>query len=208
MRKSVCLLAVLSGCLLCGCSDLSKNTSGIVDCYSIAVTNLSSSVYSAQYSISYSGVYQYKNSTTGESVYTDEHSPYTSSKIRAYEDRYSSKHTDYTYVGFIGWLTKENNYYLDLDKKIVIAEVKWSEYKYEKNPDYRYESTSSADNNAAYHCASSNYYLSSDFYYDNKLDDKVTVYAFAKDTTQKSLERRSYVKLGEDCTIAYQAKWF
>ncbi len=220
MKKSVCLLAVLSGCLLCGCSDLSKNTSGIVDYYSIDVSDLSSSSYSMKYAVTYSKVYRYKNFSTGECVYTDERSSlapdyyhYDSGKecnfkIWVYEDKYSDQYSEYTYDGFIGYLTKENNYYLDLDNNIIITEVKWSEYKQEHNPADYTEAQSSADNSAAYKCASLNYYPTSSLTVSSIQGKYVYAYSFIREINEKSLERRSYLKFNDNFVIAYQAKWF
>ncbi|MCI5746088.1 MAG: hypothetical protein MR270_07415, partial [Erysipelotrichaceae bacterium] len=161
-------------CVLCGCSNsgTTAQKKGTVDCYSIFVRNGGSSVFSGTYSTYYSQVHEYKDSN-GNSIYANCnicHQVYneitdtydTVESIFVYSDRYTVDYTEYSYVGFIGWLTVENNYYLDLDKRIIDSETKWSEYLYDKSPS-GYESLGTPNNKEAFKKAKNNYYQISSY---------------------------------------------
>ena len=210
MKKTLTAGLLMLSCVLCGCSNggTTAQTKGTVDGYSIRVTNGGSSIFSGTYNASYSRVYEYKNSI-GDSIYTnyrivcynyDTGVP-NDAVIYSYKDRYTNEYVEYSYVGFIGWLTVENNYYLNLDDRIIDSETKWSEYLYSSNP-----SEDKADNKKAYQCAQKNYYQVSTKGY-NDANGK-SFYPLKMDITEKTLERHSYTKLGEDCVITYTAKWF
>lgn len=206
--KSKFLVLLIATLGLVGCSNNSAagGTSGKVDCYSIRVTEGGSTVYSGNYSAGYSQVYEYK-SQSGAVIYTSARYVYydynTSQQIdgvvRAYPDRYTSEYTDYSFSRFVGFLTRENNYYLDLGARTIDAETKWSEYKYATNPTQLPDGTT-ANNKDAFNCAKKNYYqdLSSGGQY-------VTL---RLDLTESALERHTYTMLGQDSVITYTAKWF
>lgn len=199
MRKTAFIGLIAISTIMCSCSGgTTAKTTGVIDCYSISVTNGSSTILSRTYQVSYSSVHEYKNER-GNSVYTDN---YVGTDLFVYPDRYTKEYTEYEYVGFIGWLTKESNYYLDLDNRVIDQEIKWSEYLYSSNPN----TSTEADNKRAYTCAKKSYYRSFDYTYS---DDGMTIYCAIKlDTTEKDLEEHTYTKLGEDSAITYKAKWF
>lgn len=195
MKKLVGLFTVAILLILCSCST--NKTNGVIDCYSIKVTSGGKSI-NQTYNASTARVYEYK-SANGDSIYTsaelysyDYQSDSTTYKLKVYADRYTSDYIEYTYSKFIGWLTVENNYYLDLDNRTIDSEVKYSEYLYAKNPD-----NSAADNKKAYECAKNNYYIISG-----------STYVLRLDLEEKGLERHTYTKLGDDAIIEYRAKWF
>lgn len=211
MKKSLSLsVLTLISVLSCSC-DKKIQTTGVVDCDEISVSSGGSSVFSKSYSASYSKVYEYK-SENGDSIYTDlqiigyynspDYKVVTDIPIYLYNSRYKkSDYVKYSYVGFIGWLTVEYNYYLHLDEKIIDSEIKWSEYLYDKNPDEE-----PADNKKAYECAKKGYYhVNGSIYYNPEKDN---YYPLSGDLTDKSLERHSYTKLGDDSVITYTAKWY
>ena len=207
--KSKILMLLIATLGMAGCSSNSAagGTTGKVDCYSIRVTEGGSSVFSATYSAGYSLVYEYK-SADGKKLYSASHIYYidynTSTQkdavIRAYPDKYTNDYTEYSFSRFVGFLTRENNYYLDLGARTIDSETKWSEYKYANDPTTVSEGAS--NNKEAYSCAKSNYYqdIGSSSY-----QEYVTL---RLDLTESSLERHSYTMLGEDSIVTYTAKWF
>ena len=205
MKRNLVLGLLLAPCALCGCSsgETTIQTKGIVDCYSIRVTSGTSTVFYAEYSAGYAEVHEYKSSK-GDSIYTDSPDYQTSSVIRLYNNRYTNDYIEYSYVGFVGYLTIEKNYYLDLDNKLVDSEVKYSEYLYSENP----VADKKADNKKAYDCAEKNYFIKSSFSGVNDPDTEEYVCILRTDLVEKSLMRHSYMKLGEDSVIDYKAKWF
>lgn len=194
---------------LCGCSNgrTAAPTTGIIDCYSIKVAaNGDSTAFSGTYQASVSSVFEYM-SESGDYVYTDNHilNRYDGggdAVIRLYKNRYTNDYTEYSYVGFVGWLTFEKNYYLDLDNRIIDSEQKWSEYLYATNPSTESSTESSVDNKRAYQCAKSGYYRISSVIY------SASYYSIRADLVEKTLETHSYTMLGDDSVITYQAKWF
>lgn len=193
-RKSLLIGLLSAATLMCSCSNGGTKTQipGTIDCYSIRVykTGNTSTIYRHYYKISYSGVYEYKNSI-GESIYTNAR---YNSGLMVYKNRYTIQYDTYSYTNFVGWLTCEDNYYLDLNNKIIDHETKYQEYLYESNPD-----SSKADNSRAWECAKKGYYKILNDYY------RGTIYL---DITDKSLETHDYTKLSDDCVIEYIAKWF
>lgn len=191
MKKRLLMGLLSAATLMCSCSSggIKSQTSGTVDCYSIKVQNGGSTVFSETYSSTYASVHEYQNSI-GESVYAN-FSYGKESKIRIYKNRYTSQYDEYSYVNTIGLLTREYNYYLDLDNRIIDSEIKYSEYLYE-NEQSPYASIE-YNNKKAWQCAKKSYYKSS------------TVYL---DMLENPLETHEYTKLGDDCVITYKAKWF
>lgn len=200
IRKTLLIGLLGAATLMCSCSNggITSKTSGTIDCYSIYVykTGSTSATYSYYYGTHYSEVYEYQNNA-GDLIYTNAGSE--SSKLTVYKNRYASKYDEYTYVGFVGWLTYEDNYYLDVDNKVIDHETKYHEYQYEKNPN---EDNSEANNQRAWKCAKKGYYkIAADYYYFYT----AVIYL---DTTDKSLESHEYTKLSDDCIIKYTAKSF
>lgn len=199
MKKLVVLIIFVFGLVLCSCSGGIKNTSGVIDCYSISVKDGGSTVFNQYYSISYAKVYEYKNSD-GESIYTSYRIKYQDvsdekdSLIRVYTSRYTSDYQDYKYAGFVGYLTVENNYYLDLDTKTIDSEIKYSEYLYSKNP-----GEENGDNKKAYECAKNCYYVLTSY-------TQNSYYNLKMDLEENGLERHIYTKLSDSSVITYKVK--
>ncbi len=204
MKKIICLMTFLVLMVLCSCSSNgTSKTSGVIDCYSIKVTEGGSSVFSQTYFATTSKVFEYK-SAKGDFIYANYRYQYNDSSyqlidgiINVYPDRYTSEYIEYTFVKFVGWLTVEYNYYFDIDNRTIDSEVKYSEYLYANNP-----TTDAANNKVAYECAKKNYYLLTSSAGFNK------AYNLKMDLEEKSLERHTYTKLGDDSIITYKAKWF
>ena len=208
MKRNVLVLSIVALGLI-GCSGKSGagGTRGKVDCYSIRVTEGGSTVFNATYSASFSTVYEYK-SADGKKLYTSTHlifynyndSTAKDKTIRAYSNKYTNDYTEYTFSKFVGFLTKENNYYLDLGAKTIDSEIKWSEYKYASDPTTIADGPS--DNKEAYRCAKSNFYT-------DLTGGSYEAYATLRlDLVESSLKRHTYTLLGEDSSISYTAKWF
>ena len=206
MRKLI-LLSLAAICLAgCSSNGTAGRTSGTIDCYSIRVTEGGATVFSETYSAGYSKVYEYK-SADGEKIYTSTYFHYFDSNtptqndsiIRAYPDKYTSEFKEYSFSKFIGFLTRENNYYLDLGARTIDEETKWSEYKYSTNPTFVYEDT--PNNKEAFNCAKSNYYQDFSGYNSQYITLRL-------DLTESTLERHTYTILGENSIIAYTAKWY
>lgn len=206
MKKSKLIILTTTILMLCSCSsgaNTNNNTQGIINCYSIKAKTDSSTILEKTYSSSLARVYKYQ-SASGDSIYTSFRSAYNGADIfiYVYKNQYSSNYVKYTYSSFIGWLTCETNYYLDLDNKVIDVETKYIEYIY-TNPN-----NEKANNIMAYNCVKNNYYYteSSGF----ELDETIGKYYFylKTDLLEKSLERHSYIKLSSDTVVEYKAKWF
>ncbi len=215
MKKYIGFEILTLMCALCGCSNSGTKAqkTGIVECESIKLSDGGLSIDSYAYNVSYSAVYEYKNSS-GKIIYTDEHKTlvqqdtttgnitYNDANIRVYSTRYTQDYTEYKYVGFVGWLLMEKNYYLDLDNKTIDMETKWGEYSYPKNPSDEIK----ADNKKAYKCAKNGYYLATSLLY--AVTDNETFYALCTEIADRSLERHQYVRFGENCVVTYRPKWY
>ena len=206
MRKLILLrldVICLVGCYYNGAEG---RNSGIIDCYGIRVTEGGITVFSETYSAGYSKVYEYK-SADGEKIYTSTYFHYFDSNtptqndsiIRAYPDKYTSEFKEYSFSKFIGFLTRENNYYLDLGARTIDAEIKWSEYKYTTNPTSVYEDT--PNNKEAFNCAKSNYYQDFSSYNSQYITLRL-------DLTESTSEMHTDTSLGENSIITYTAKWY
>lgn len=207
MKKSKLIILTTTILMLCSCSsetNTNNNTQGIIDCYSIKAKTDSNTILEKTYSSSLARVYKYQ-SASGDSIYTSFRSTYNGAdtSLYVYKNQYKSTYIEYTYKGFIGWLTCETNYYLDLDNRIIDIETKYREYLYDTNPN-----DETANNKKAYNCVKNNcYYTESSGF---ELDETIGKYYFylKTDLLEKSLERHFYIKLGADTVVEYKAKWF
>ena len=190
--------------VLCSCNGKKiANNSGVIDCYSINV-NGTSLVYSVNNSV----VYEYKDEK-GNYIYTD-YCPKTNSSyskrseydIRVFDNKYSTDYTEYSYVGFVGYLEVESNYYLDLDNMVIDVETNWVEYLYDENPSTELK----ANNKKAYECAKKNYYhISNNVTYPKNGESYCSV---IKNMVKTNLEDHTYIKLSENQQVTYVPKWF
>ena len=195
MKKLLLMFSLLCAFILCSCSN---NRIGFVDCYSIQVTSGGQSVYDRQYTLSYVSVYEYKNEKGDEiysnyikksSLISDEYEP-----IKVYNSRYDVESTEYKYEKFVGWMTVESSYYLDLDNRVIDAKTRFYEYCFKQMP-----SDAESNNKKAFECAKKGFYYTEYF---------GLSYAVVKEFTESSLERHEYTKLGSDSLIKYTVKWF
>ena len=209
MKKVIFLLIAMIGLTSCS-SNNGGGAKGKIDCYSIRVTEGGSLVYDFTYFASYEFVYEYISSD-GKQLYINEKPQYQkynpamgintveNCTIRVFSDRYTNDYVEYSFSKFIGFLTVEHNYYLDLKARSIDAEIKWSEYKYESDPIDKGDS----DNKNAIAFAKKGFYLI------NNSSIGITDYVSLRlDLTESSLERHTYTLLGEDSIIAYSSKWF
>ena len=212
MKKLIIFLGLCSMLTLASCdsSKTQASSKGIIDCYSVQVYSGGNSIYSGTYSNSTSKVYEYKDSTNNyiylNTNITNINIYYNNATLRVYNDRYSADYIEYSYVGFVGWLTYEQNYYLDLDNKIIDYETKWSKYIYELSPENPVSSEGTPNNEKAYNCALKGYYLLNNLY--SASDNGKYYYILKKELVESGLERHQFTKLGEDDTITYKGKWF
>ena len=233
MKKSL-LLAVGLFPLLMSCGNQNAqnaaNGKGIIDCNSIELKQNGSTIFSKEYSFSPDGVFEYKNSD-GEFIYTNnfvldnENSDFTNNDIRwkslrVYKDKYvidpEDKVEEYKFNKFVGYVSIENNYYLNLDAKMVDCETKWGEWK--ASGENKASSTTSSDssstpspyekvlanpdNKKAYECLKTNFYPT--LSHSSSNDEMMIVLDLAK----KGGEYHSYFKYGDDVVASYEAKWF
>ncbi len=205
MKK--CLLIVIAALGLTGCStnNVPGKTNGWIDCYSITVQNGGNTIFNQTYQVASSEVWEYKNDK-GESLFVDSRPQYTDydntkvdCTIAAYPSRYESIYVEYTFSRFVGYLTMERNYYLDLSGRTIDSETKWMKYKGDKDS-APYPEVGMANNEEAYACAKKNYYQLGGFY-------AQSVY-LSLDSNLSSLERHTYTQVGSDSVITYTAKWF
>lgn len=209
MKKTILFLLPL--CVLASCGEpklAEKDVKGVIDCQSIDVSKSSGKSLSFNYYIDYSMVYEYKNDDGKllyfSNRYTKKMFDSESNKnidvdysIKVYISRYKSDFDYYRFNRFVGYLTYERNYLLDLDLNIIDSETKYSEYLFESNPLVDLE----ANNPEAYEKAKTGYYTYA-FNYDV---DYGWIYL---DMAESSMSRHSYTKLGDDCVVTYKPKWY
>ena len=236
MKKQMRIAATLAaGVLVCGallfsgCEKDGANNSGKIDCYSIN---------GQMYQTWTQKVYEYK-SESGEVIYTDTYLTYywydyndegtaydtieKENTISVYKNRYTEKYTTYTFSKFVGWVTVERNYYFDVNAKTLDREIKFSEYKYEKNPDADSENKKeNVDNKAAYnaikkygyYCFYESWNYSSPLGISKGSNGQVGKDTIANpasirlDLAENGISRHEYKIFSESDTIMYRAKWF
>lgn len=227
MKKQMRIAATLAaGVLVCGallfsgCEKDGANNSGKIDCYSIN---------GQTYQTWAKKVYEYKNEA-GEAIYTDScqekdlFEMYSlqdlANEIHVYKQKGAVEFQVYTFSKFVGWVTVERNYYFDVNAKTLDREIKFSEYKYEKNPETDNEDDN-PDNKSAYRAIRENGYycyreITSQFSVQKKIgfetlyDSERSKYqaAIYLDLAESGLSRHEYTIFSESDTITYRAKWF
>ena len=203
---------LFAGCMafifaLAGCSNgVKAQTTGVVNCYYLEV-DVGGQTFSNHYSQTYSEVYEYKDDN-GNAIYASTQVSWnrydeatgkykTCTSLWVYRDRYTTEYTEYKYVRLVGQLMEEHNFYLDLDKRVIDSETKWSECRHEQSSSSS-DSSMSYDNHEAYQKAKTGYFQS----------DSINYNSIKLDLAQKGLERHTYTILSEDSVITYRAKWF
>lgn len=182
-------LLMMSCLTLCGCSPTANQNHGIIDCLSIHLSSPSTYYY---YSTSTSPVYEYINAS-GERLYLGLNKY---SEIIVHPNQYSNTYVKYNFSRIVGYLNMETNYYLDVEKRVIDVETKWTENKREM-------SDATLNNGEAYRCAKRGYIAFSTDYYYNYSYSSNGVYLDSVDT---SLERHSYILLGNDTLVSYTPK--
>lgn len=179
---------------------------GKIDCATIVVMGTSGEILEEESETSHSYVYEYV-SDDGKKIYTSNRyitwdgsdSEGFDFNLRTYKNRYSEDFTEYTYSRFVGYLTQEYNFYLDLNKRMIDIETKWSEYKELTNPENDLEKI--ANNKEAYQCAKKSYYQ------DDSFGPSGSSYrAIYLDSVDSSLERHAYASVGQEFAIVYTVK--
>ena len=233
MKKQMRIAATLAaGVLVCGallfsgCEKDGANNERIIDCYTISYNRLNY-VHTDTYQTGTRCVYEYKNKD-GAVLYTDTYLTYywngkKENTIFVYQNRYAAEYIEYTFSKFVGWITFEKRLYYNLDSKILDTEIKFSEYKYEKNPDADSENKKeNVDNKVAYNAIKINGYYcvydqlsnseslgffkgSDDYIYQESAVEPASIYL---DLAENGLSRHEYTIFSESDTITYRAKWF
>ena len=200
MKKSLLLLMIAATGLV-GCTP-----SGKIDCATIVVMGNSGEILEEESETSHSYVYEYV-SDDGMKIYTSNRyitwdgsdSEGFDFSLRTYRNRYSNDFTEYTYSRFVGFLTQEYNFYLDLNKRMIDIEMKWTEYKELTNPVE--DLGNPANNKEAYQCAKKSYYQ------DDSIESGGSSYkAIYLDSADSSLERHAYASVGQEFAIVYTVK--
>lgn len=121
---------------------------------------------------------------------------------------------EYKFNKFVGFVSLEQNYYLNLDAKMVDSEVKWGEWKSSDNKTSSSSSSTSsspspyetlfkdADNEKANECLKKNFYPTLT---QGSGSTDTTIYL---DISMKGSEFHTYSIYGDDATVTYTAKWF
>lgn len=200
MKKSLLFLMIAATGLV-GCTP-----SGKIDCATIVIMGSSGEILEEESETSHSYVYEYV-SDDGLKIYTSNRyitwdgssSEGFDFSLRTYRNRYSNDFTEYTYSRFVGFLTQEYNFYLDLNKRMIDIEIKWTEYKELTNPVEGLENP--ANNKEAYQCAKKSYYQ------DDSVESGGSSYkAIYLDSADYSLERHAYASVGQEFAIVYTVK--
>lgn len=204
MKKIASILLV--SLLLCGCSSNQEKTApakGKIDCSYISVENSGHNVFYGSYGSDHSPVYAYK-SADSEMIYANQGFSTSGEEkfvLSVYKDKYSKEHKEFVFDGFVGWLTLESNYYLDLDTRTIDCETKYSEYLYDENPDGE---KAEADNKKAFACAKKGYYQTLINFY---RDENGNFYGELRTYSSPSaLVSHKYISVGSDSVITYKVK--
>ena len=181
------LFLLMMSCLtLCGCSPTANQTHGVIDCLEITIASIG---VPFEYKVSTSPVYEYADAT-GKTLYLDFKS--TSSSVHVFADHLKDDFIEYRFNKIVGYLAMESNYYLDIDKRIIDSETKYSECKLDLKD-------LSNDNSEAYRCAKRGYYTS----VISTNSGAAHYYALYLNLADSSLERHSYIVLGNDTLFTY-----
>ena len=187
MKKLFLLL--MSSLTLCGCSPTANQTHGVIDCLEITIASIG---VPFEYKVNTSPVYEYADAT-GKTLYLDFKS--TSSSVHVFADHLKDDFIEYRFNKIVGYLAMESNYYLDIDKRIIDSETKYSECKFDLKD-------LAINNSEAYRCAKRGYYTSV-----TSINSGAAHYfALYLDLADSSLERHSYISLGNDTLFTYTPK--
>ena len=215
MKKKNIFVLVAFASLLGGCGNNADASSSApqptkVDCMEVTVMRNGKEYDWKRYETSESCVFEYSNGDDSKMVYIDYHYTYSNEeKTEEYDsllyvsDR--GKSEKFYFNDFIGFLKYEVNYYLDVEKKIIDIETKWSLYDKKTDP---YAVTVGidkeirpSDNELAFECAKKGYYT-------NLGAPGNTSVSVHIDEQDGSLERHKFITYPADCTFEYTPKWF
>ena len=189
MKKGCLLFLALLTLASCSGSGTSGKNTGVIECQNLNIYGNNTYNYSEEIM----RVCEFK-SANNDKIYTSYAE--AGSVINLYQDRYSVDYVSYNYSGFIGFITMEQHIYLDLDKRIVDLQTNYVECKYqnleEKSGGDPY------DNPKAYQCAKSGYYI---IYFNFNAPTVVR-----KSLEDTSLERHTYIQIGDSSVVAYTPK--
>lgn len=182
MKKTL-LFAALAACLLAGCSKTAVNTkTGKIDCSYISYTVDQNHTDSFQYNLSYVFAAEYK-SESGAVIYGNANF----GLIYLYNNPYTDQSTTFERTRIIGCLCYEWIYYLDLDSLTIDCLTKFSKYQGDIDKDYY---GNPLNHNEAYQCALKGFYSGGSS-------------NVVKGITDNTLERHSYIKLGDNTIVHY-----
>ena len=214
-KKALTLIALAT--LLSGCANNNEQISSSslepiptkVDCNEITVMRNGVEYDWHRYESNNACVFEYSNIDDTKMVYLPNHYTYYNedrtvehdSKVYVTEN---GKSEEFYFSDFIGFLKYEVNYYIDIDKKVLDIETKWS--LWEKADPYAVtiginKEIRPSDNALALECAKKGYYTGI-----NAVDS--TFVTLNIDDMDGSLERHKYITYPEDVTFEYTPKWF
>ena len=191
MKKHVVFLLPFLMLASCAGNQGAATGNGRIDCYYVRVTPSGSALGTGTlyaYQTGYTLVKEFQNED-GKIIYSD----FPDSQILLKKTYYSSETIPYKATRSIGYLTVEQNYYLDLGSRTLDMETRLIENKTDEN---RYQ-IENMDNKLAYEKAKEGFY-----WYSGSANFG------SEDRVDKSLERHIYLSIGQDATIEYRAKWF
>lgn len=216
MKKKTTLVMIALASLLGGCgnsnSDAStKSLPAVVDCMEIQVMRNGKEYDWKKYETGESCVFEYSNQDDSKMVYIDYY--YTYSNDANTEEIDSTLYVSdrgvsekFYFNDFIGFLKYEVNYYLDVEKKMIDIETKWSLYDKKTDPYAvtvgKEKQIRPSDNELAFECAQKGYYTNINA---DPHSPSLTVHV---DEMDGSLERHKYITYPDDCTFEYTPKWF
>ena len=156
-------------------------------------------------------VVEYANADNSKRIYTDNYFAYIdetqsenkTSKVYVHESRKGS-YEEYFFVDFIGFVKLKQNYYLDVENRIIDVETKYCLYETDTPYKIRYGSKEKeADNHLAYELASKgSYYPEIPYNYPRGVP-QIDIYLNELDG---SLERHEYYTYSEQYTFEYRVR--
>ncbi len=213
-KKALTLIALAT--LMCGCANNNETVSSStveniptkVDCMEITVMRNGKEYDWHRHEASESLVWEYANIDDTKMIYLDRHFAYQNeARTEEYDAKlYITEHgksEEYFFSDFIGFLKYEVNYYIDIEKKILDIETKWS--LYDKADPFPVtigiqKERRDSDNELALECAKKGYYTNLGY-----VDSSFVTLDI--DYLDGSLERHKYVTYPEDVTFEYTPKW-
>lgn len=209
MKKIASVLFVSALILLSSCQNKTQsffNDCHWIDCDSIRMNQDNYNFEEYQYYFNTSSVFEYKTKD-GKVIYMNKRTfavinlKTVEVAIRIHKDKTFMNYDLYSYSRFIGFITNEIHYYLELEKEMIRIETSWHEYVGEAP--FKVENNEIPNNKETWECAQKGL-----LYIDkNPMTTALVRGDFSSSLFEEeidwSLKRNQYINYDSYCTIEY-----